>query len=54
MAAIDYIEAQNVMTKRIAGIKLSIDDQRDLNQSFPLIDIASMRHELNQNRMFIS
>jgi urease accessory protein len=54
MAAIDYIEAQNMMTKRIKGIKLSIGAQRDLNQSFPLIDIASMRHELNQNRMFIS
>ena len=54
MAAIDYIEAQNMMNKRIEGIKLHVGDQRDLNQSFPLIDIASMRHELNQNRMFIS
>jgi urease accessory protein len=54
MAAIDYIEAQEMMTKRIEGIKLRTSDQRDLNQSFPLIDIASMRHELNQNRMFIS
>jgi urease accessory protein len=54
MAAIDYIEAQNMMTKRIMGIKLNIGDKRDLNQSFPLIDIASMRHESNQSRMFIS
>lgn len=54
MAAIDYIEAQNMMTRRIAGIKLDIDELRDLSQSFPLIDIASMRHESNPNRMFIS
>ena len=54
MAAIDYIEAQNMMIKRIEGIKLHNSDQRDLNQSFPLLDIASMRHEISQNRMFIS
>ena len=54
MAAIDYIEAQDMMTKRITGISFSVSDQKDLNQSFPLIDIVSMRHETNQNRMFIS
>lgn len=54
MAAIDYIEAQNMMTTRIMGIELNIGETRDINQSFPLIDIASMRHESNQNRMFIS
>lgn len=54
MATIDYIEAQNVMSERIKGIELKIKQLGDINQSFPLVDIALMRHEVNQSRMFIS
>lgn len=54
MAEIDYLEAQNVMSEGIRGIKLNVGSFADLNQSYPAIDIASMRHEVNPNRMFIS
>jgi len=54
MAEIDYIEAQALLTEAMKDIELKIGQLSDLNQSFPLVDIASMRHESNPNRMFIS
>jgi urease accessory protein len=54
MTAIDYIEAQNMMSETIKAVRLKITGLNDINQSFPLVEIASMRHEVNQSRMFIS
>jgi urease accessory protein len=54
MGIIDYIEAQKLLREIIKSIQLSPLRLCDFNQSFPLADIASMRHELSQSRMFIS
>lgn len=54
MAEIDYLEAQQVMSQIIRDIVLRPTGIADLHQSYPLVDIASMRHELSQYRMFIS
>ncbi len=54
MAEIDYLEAQRIMAEGIKGLDLGGKDLRDVSQSYVLIDIASMRHERNNSRMFIS
>ena len=54
MAEIDYLEAQNVMEEVIERIDPRIKGIADIHQSYPLVDIASMRHEISQHRMFIS
>jgi urease accessory protein len=54
MGIIDYIEAQKLLREIMKSIQLSPLRLCDFNQSFPLADIASMRHELSQSRMFIS
>jgi urease accessory protein len=54
MGIIDYIEAQKLLREITKSIQLSPLRLCDFNQSFPLADIASMRHELSQSRMFIS
>lgn len=54
MAEIDYIEAQQVMSRVIKDIEIQPSGIADLHQSYPFVDIASMRHELSQHRMFIS
>jgi urease accessory protein len=54
MGMIDYIEAQRILTEKIKSIELKPLKLCDLHQSFPLADIASMRHERSQGRMFMS
>ncbi len=54
MGIIDYLEAQKILSKAVTSIQLKPLDLRDLHQSFPLADIASMRHELSTSRMFMS
>ncbi len=54
MAEIDYLDAQRIMAEGIKGLDLSIKDLNDVSQSYVLVDIASMRHERNNSRMFIS
>lgn len=54
MAEIDYLEAQRIMAEGIKGLDFGITSIRDISQSYVLVDIASMRHELNNSRMFIS
>ncbi|MDD1674603.1 MAG: hypothetical protein LUQ13_03060 [Methanomicrobiales archaeon] len=54
MAEIDYLEAQQVMEEVIRGIDPCVKGLADLHQSYPLVDIAMMRHETSQHRMFIS
>ncbi len=53
MGYIDYIEAQNILSKIISKLTLNFDST-EISQSFPAVDIFSMRHELNPNRMFIN
>jgi urease accessory protein len=53
MGFIDYIDGQRMLEELIKGIEIE-DKSMDLNQSFPVVDIFSMRHELNPSRMFIS
>lgn len=54
MGHIDYIEAQRFLEENIKSINIVTAEICDFNQSFPMIDIASMRHEISPNRMFIS
>lgn len=54
MTEIDYLEAQEVMINIINDMSLETRDLADVGQSFPLVDIGSMRHEHNRSRMFIS
>jgi urease accessory protein len=54
MGAIDYIEAQRIMERRAKDAKLKIVKLKDLHQSFPIVDISSMRHETTKIRMFIT
>ena len=54
MASIDYLEAQDLISELIQKIDLKITSLNDIHQSFPVVDIAAMRHENNPSRMFIS
>jgi urease accessory protein UreF len=54
MAEIDYLQAQDVMRDGVREMNLEPGKLPDSAQSFPLLDIASMRHETNTHRMFIS
>jgi urease accessory protein UreF len=54
MAEIDYLQAQDVMKDVVRGMNLEPGKLQDSAQSFPLLDIAAMRHETNNHRMFIS
>ena len=54
MGVIDYIEAQRMLSNAITSIETKPLKLSDLHQSFPLADIASMRHELSPSRMFMS
>ena len=54
MGIIDYIEAQKILSNSISAIEIEPLKLSDLHQSFPLVDIASMRHETSPSRMFIS
>ena len=54
MGIIDYIEAQKILINAIKSIQVKPLKLTDLHQSFPLADIASMRHELSPSRMFMS
>lgn len=54
MGIIDYIEAQKILIKTVTSIQIKPLKLTDLHQSFPLVDIASMRHELSPSRMFMS
>ena len=54
MGIIDYIEAQKILSNAAKSIQANPIKLSDLHQSFPLADIASMRHELSPSRMFMS
>jgi len=54
MGIIDYIEAQKILSNAAISIQTKPTKLSDLHQSFPLADIASMRHELSPSRMFMS
>ena len=54
MGIIDYIEAQKILIKSVKSIQVKPLKSTDLHQTFPLADIASMRHELSPSRMFMS
>jgi urease accessory protein len=54
MGIIDYIEAQKILSNAAISIQAKTIKLSDLHQSFPLADIASMRHELSPSRMFMS
>jgi urease accessory protein len=54
MAEIDYLEAQRIVAEGIKGLDFGVKSIKDISQSYVLVDIASMRHELNNSRMFIS
>lgn len=54
MGVIDYIEAQKILINAVTSIQVKPLKLADLHQSFPLADIASMRHELSSSRMFMS
>lgn len=54
MGVIDYIEAQKILSNSVKSIKIKPVKLCDLHQSFPFVDIASMRHELSNSRMFMS
>lgn len=54
MASIDYIEAQDLISELIQKIDFETTSLTDVHQSFPVVDIAAMRHENNMSRMFIS
>ena len=53
MGIIDYIEAQKIMIETVTTIQTKPLKLKDLHQTFPLVDIASMRHELSPSRMFM-
>lgn len=54
MGIIDYLEAQKILSNAFLSVEVKPLKLTDLHQSFPLGDIASMRHELNPSRMFMS
>lgn len=54
MGIIDYIEAQKILINAVTAIQVTPLKLTDLHQTFPLVDIASMRHELSTSRMFMS
>ena len=54
MGIIDYIEAQKILIDAVKSIQIKPQKLTDLHQTFPLVDIASMRHELSTSRMFMS
>jgi urease accessory protein len=54
MGVIDYIEAQKILIDAVKSIQLKPLKLTDLHQTFPLADIASIRHELSTSRMFMS
>ncbi len=54
MGTIDYIAAQKILSNVAGAIQIKPMKLSDLHQSFPLVDIASMRHELSSSRMFMS
>ncbi len=54
MGIIDYIEAQRILSVEVSSLETNRLKLSDLHQSFPLADIASMRHELSPNRMFMN
>ena len=54
MGIIDYIEAQQILINSVKSIQVKSLKLTDLHQTFPLADIASMRHELSPSRMFMS
>jgi urease accessory protein UreF len=54
MAEIDYLQAQDVMRDGVRWINLETKGLSDSAQSYPFLDIATMRHETNNHRMFIS
>lgn len=54
MGVVDYIEAQKILSNSLKSIQAKRVKLSDLHQSFPLVDIASMRHELSNSRMFMS
>jgi urease accessory protein UreF len=55
MGVIDYMKAQEILSRKIQNLNLHVNDQlSDLSQSFPIADIASMRHESSHTRMFMS
>jgi len=54
MGVIDYIEAQKTLINAVTSIQAKPLKLTDLHQTFPLVDIASMRHELSPSRMFMS
>lgn len=54
MGILDYIEAQKLLTELMKSMQLNPVKLCDFHQSFPLADIASMRHELSESRMFMS
>ena len=54
MGVIDYMEAQKLLEDIMKSFNLNQLVPCDFHQSFPLADIASMRHETSQSRMFMS
>jgi urease accessory protein len=54
MGIIDYLEAQKIISNAFSSIEVKPSKLTDLHQTFPLLDIASMRHELSPSRMFMS
>ncbi len=54
MGIIDYLEAQEILINAVTAIEITPLKLTDLHQTFPLVDIASMRHELSTSRMFMS
>ena len=54
MGVIDYIEAQKILINSVKSIQAKPLKLTDLHQTFPLADIASMRHESSPSRMFMS
>ena len=54
MGIIDYIEAQEILINAVTAIQVTPPKLTDLHQTFPLVDIASMRHELSTSRMFMT
>lgn len=54
MSFIDYLEAQHVLVEIINTFHMEDLSEGDFTQSFPALDVYSMKHEHNQSRMFIS
>jgi urease accessory protein len=54
MVEIDYLDAQQLMSDGIDTIEFAAHNLNNAHQSFPFIEIAAMRHERNQSRMFMS